>query len=91
MGIIISLFVIAALLTLAWPVVVYGLMALFAFWPFIAAYFILAGEVGAPVDPMEYWFLAIAMQVVWAYVLGMSGRKQKSDDDTDWEEFFRGD
>lgn len=92
MGIIIAIFVIAALLAVAYPVVMYGLMALYLFWPFIAAYFILAGGVGAPVDPVEYWFVAIAMQVGWTFVIGMIGSRQKrKNDDTDWEEFFHGD
>lgn len=87
---IVGLFIIAAILAVAAPVVAYALMALFLFWPFVAAYFILDANAVGGVNWLEYWFLAIALQVGWVWVLGMIGKNSDKDqEEYDWKDPFR--
>lgn len=90
MGIIIGLFILGALLVVAAPVFMYGLMALFLFWPFVAAYFMLDAHTVGGVDWTEYWFLAIALQVGWVFVLSIMGKNSDKDqEEYDWKDPFR--
>ena len=85
MEIILGILLVAALLTVAAPIVAYGLYALLIFWPFILAYYILEAHSVGGVDWQEYWLLSIGMMAGWLYALHLMGKDQnKPDDDADW-------
>lgn len=87
---IVGLIIIALVIAIAAPIIGYGLMALFLFWPFVAAYFMLAADATGGVDWMEYWFVAIGLQVGWVFILGMMGKNSDKDqEEYDWKDPFR--